>query len=215
MSKAKLTVRVATVACSAICAVSAVLAAQGASQTLPGAEAAQAIAKRATVKGFVPPKTPWGDPDISGVFTTKDEANTPFERPAEWAGRKMEDITAEEFEAAIAKRQQDAVETAPFAGGGEPEQGVAIAVPIHWFDNLAARDSRPWFVLEPDGKVPPLSAEGQKRRQPRRGPNGGARNSYHGPQFERSLHRDDLAAADHLRELVPDPADAGLRGPAP
>ena len=185
MSKSKRSFRGAALACSTICAVSAaVLGAQGTPQTLPGAEAAQAIAKRATVKGFVPPKTPWGHPDISGVFTTKDEANTPFEQPAEWAGRKMEDITADEFEAAIAKRQQDAVETAPFAGGGEPEQGVAIAVPIHWFDNLAARDSRPWFVLEPDGKVPPLSAEGQKRRQPRRGPNGGARNSY----LDRSLN---------------------------
>jgi hypothetical protein len=36
---------------------------------------------------------------------------------------------------------------------------VAIAVPIHWFDNLAAQNSRPWFVIDPpDGKVPALAS---------------------------------------------------------
>src|SRR4051794_9069941 len=50
-----------------------------------------------SAKKFVPKRLPWGDPDIQGNFTTKDEANTPFERPAEWAGRKLEDITPAEM----------------------------------------------------------------------------------------------------------------------
>src|SRR5688572_4251601 len=131
---------------------------------LPGSESIKAFIASRMAKGFVPPRTPWGDPDIQGVFTTKDEANTSFERPDEWAGRKMDDITSKEFADAIVKRQQEAVERAPFAGGGEPEEGVAIAVPIHWFDNLAARNSRPWFVIDPaDGKVPPLTTEAKNR----------------------------------------------------
>ena len=175
--------RVTASACAiAVLASASVLLAQGAQsdrQALPGGAAAKALVAKVTAKGFVPPKTPWGHPDIQGVFTTKDEANTPFEQPAEWAGRKMEDITPAEFAEAIGNRQRRAVETAPFAGGGEPEEGVAIAVPIHWFDNLAARDSRPWFVIEPaNGKVPPLSPEGIARRVPARGPNGGGRDSY-------------------------------------
>jgi hypothetical protein len=117
-------------------------------------------------KNWSQPKTPWGDPDISGVFTTKDEANTPLERPDEWAGRRMEDITPQEFAAAVAQRQQLALETAPFAGGGEPDLGIAIAVPIHWFDNLAAKNSRPWFVVDPiEGKIPAMTAEATKRAQ--------------------------------------------------
>lgn len=117
-------------------------------------------------KGFVPPKTPWGDPDISGVFDTSPEANTPLERPDEWAGRRMDDITPAELAAAIAKRQTDAVERAPFAGGGEPEAGIAIAVPIHWFDNLSAVNSRPWMVIDPpDGKMPAPTAAEIGRRQ--------------------------------------------------
>lgn len=130
-----------------------------ASNHLPNADVVKAFIAGRTAKNWEPPKTPWGDPDIQGNFTTKDEANTPFERPQQWAGRRIEDITQAELDAAIEQRQQEALEFAPFFGGGEPEDGVAIAVPIHWFDNLAAVNSRPWFVIDPpDGKVPPLTS---------------------------------------------------------
>ena len=146
-----------------VCGISAMsfasLAAQESTEALPGAQAVSALVAARTARNFVPPKTPWGDPDISGNFTNKDEANTPFERPEQWAGRGLEDITQEELAADIVERQQRAVERAPFAGGGEPEEGVAIAVPIHWFDNLAAVNARPWFVIDPaDGTIPPLVA---------------------------------------------------------
>ena len=56
-------------------------------EALPGtAEIKSFIASRLE-KGFTPPRTPWGDPDISGNFNTSPEANTPMERPDEWAGR--------------------------------------------------------------------------------------------------------------------------------
>jgi hypothetical protein len=125
---------------------------------VPSAEAVKAFIAARAAKNWVAPKTPWGDPDIQGNFTTKEEANTPLERPEKWAGRKIDDITPAELAADIVERQQRAVETAPFAGGGEPEEGVAIAVPIHWFDNLASVNSRPWFVIDPpDGKIPPAT----------------------------------------------------------
>jgi hypothetical protein len=144
---------------------SASLAGRGAG--VAGEDAVKAFIAARTARGFTPPKTPWGDPDISGVFTTKDEANTPFERPEEWAGRRMEDITPKEFAEAMVKRQQQAAERAPFLGGGDEliEEGVAIGVPIHWFDNLAAINSRPWFVIDPaDGKVPALAAAAGEHR---------------------------------------------------
>ena len=148
---------------------------------LAGTDNVKAFIASRVEKNWTPPKTPWGDPNISGVFTTKDEANTPFERPDEWAGRRMDDITPTEFAEAVAQRQQAAVERAPFAGGGEAQQGVAIAVPIHWFDNLAAKNSRPWFVIDPpEGKMPALTPEGQRQvkeyRQWRAVPAGAATN---------------------------------------
>jgi hypothetical protein len=159
-------------------------------EAMPGTAAIKAFIVSRTAKGYTPPKTPWGDPDISGNFDTSPEANTPMERPDEWAGRKMDDITPAEMTAAIAKRQQDAVEFAPFFGGGEPEAGVAIAVPIHWFDNLAAVNARAWWVIEPtEGKIPPVTDAARQRQaaaaaaqaQARKAPDyrpGGTRDHY-------------------------------------
>ena len=112
--------------------------------SLAGADNIKAFIASRVQKNWTPTKTPWGDPDVSGVFTTKDEANTPFERSDEWAGRKMDDITGTEFAEAVARRQEGAL-----------QRGSPRVVPIHWFDNLAARNSRPWFVVDPvEGKIP-------------------------------------------------------------
>jgi hypothetical protein len=146
---------------------------------LPNADVVKRFIAGRTQKNWTAPRTPWGDPDIQGNFTTKDEANTPMERPAEWADRSMEDITAAELAEAIVKRQQAAVEFAPFFGGGEPEDGVAIAVPIHWFDNLAAVNSRPWFVIDPpEGKIPAVKADARTVGAAQRGGMGGRRDTY-------------------------------------
>jgi hypothetical protein len=113
-------------------------------RTLPGTDNVKAFLASRVQKNWTQPKTPWGDPDVSGVFTTKDEANTPFERPDEWAGRKIDDITPAELAEAIVRRQEGAL-----------ERGSPRVVPIHWFDNLAAQNKRPWFVIDPpEGKIP-------------------------------------------------------------
>jgi hypothetical protein len=118
----------------------------------------------ATRKKFVLKRLPWGDPDLSGNYTTKDEANTPFQRPEEFAGKRIEDITAAELEKANAQRRRQALADAPFPGGGSPQRGVAIAVPIHWFDSLDTNNARPWFVVDPpDGHIPPQTDEAQQR----------------------------------------------------
>jgi len=140
--------------------------------TAPIAGQAQTGAKKASgggaapasTKKFVPKRLPWGDPDISGNFTTKDEANTPFERPDEFAGKRLEDVTTAELDKANVERRRQALSDAPYPGGGSRALGVAIAVPIHWFDSLDTVNSRPWFVVDPpDGKIPPLTEDARKR----------------------------------------------------
>ena len=137
----------------------------GQAQTPAQKKAAAASAgSAAAAKKFVPKRMPWGDPDLSGNYTTKDEANTPFERPDKWSGRKAEDITPAEMEKANEERRRQALANAPYPGGGSRSQGVAIAVPIHWFDSLDTVNARPWFVTDPpDGKVPPLTDAANKR----------------------------------------------------
>ncbi len=43
---------------------------------------------------YTPSRTPWGDPQLSGVYSNDDETGVPFERPAQFEGRRIEDITS-------------------------------------------------------------------------------------------------------------------------
>ena len=147
-----------------LAAVIAVPASMAAQAQAP-ASGKSAVAKGpAAAKKFVAKRTPWGDPDISGNFTTKDEANTPMERPEEFAGRKIEDITPAELEKANEARRRRALAAAPYPGGGSRARGVAIAVPIHWFDSLDTENARPWFIVDPpDGRIPPQTDDAKQR----------------------------------------------------
>src|SRR5262245_35354927 len=62
---------------------------------------------------FVPPKTPWGDPDITGDYNNSDESGIPFERPDEYAGRAIDSFTPEELAKMVAQRQQQTIERTP------------------------------------------------------------------------------------------------------
>ena len=108
---------------------------------------------------YRPPRTPWGDPDISGAYNNSDESGIPFERPEEFAGRRLEDFTRAELAALTKQRQQQTIERAP----GLSEFPGATS-PMHWFENYFAANSRAWLVSDPpDGKVPPVTDEGRKR----------------------------------------------------
>jgi len=65
------------------------------------------------VKGYVPPKTAWGDPQISGAYTNSDESGIPFERPAEFEGKKIADVTPEQLAKIVKQRQEQTVERTP------------------------------------------------------------------------------------------------------
>jgi hypothetical protein len=132
-------------------------------------------------KSYAPPRTPWGDPDLQGNYTNKYEQGTPFERPAEFEGRRIEDIQGKELADIIERRQKQAIERAPFLSG---DPTGTIAGPMEFRDIYeVSKASRPWFVVDPpDGKIPALTPEAQKRIAARR-PTGssfsnGVYNSY-------------------------------------
>ena len=70
------------------------LTAVGALLWLAGSAAQQAPAGTTARKAgtWTPPRTPWGDPDLQGIYTNKDENNTPFERPSDLAGTRLSDF---------------------------------------------------------------------------------------------------------------------------
>jgi hypothetical protein len=112
--------------------------------------------------GYVVPRTPWGDPDLQGVYTNRDEYGTPFERPAELAGRTIGEFGEPEMAALRKQRLEQAAAQARSIGGTQEED--TGAGPSHWYEHLSATNAQPWFVVEPaDGTLPPVNAAGQRR----------------------------------------------------
>jgi hypothetical protein len=110
---------------------------------------------------FSAPRTPWGDPDLQGSFTNKDENGTPFERPADLTG-KISDFGEKEMAALRKARQARAQAGAGRIGGSEEED--TGAGPSHWYEHLNAANAQPWFVFEPaDGKIPALTKDARDR----------------------------------------------------
>ena len=104
--------------------------------------------------------TAWGDPDLQGVWSYNDDVNTPFERPGELAGKQ--EFGDEELAALLEERARRNVERAPTIGG---ETGAG---PVHWYEFWNATSTRPSRVVDPpDGRVPPLTADAQRREAAR------------------------------------------------
>jgi hypothetical protein len=107
-------------------------------------------------KQWVVHKTPWGDPDLQGNYTNKHEQSTPFERPREFEGRRLEDVTAAELATVLEKRQQQVLDRP--AGVG----------PFQFRDSLeVTKGSRAWLVVDPpDGRIPPMTPGAQRAVAP-------------------------------------------------
>jgi len=122
------------------------------------APAAKAAAKPAP-KSYTLARTPWGDPDLQGIYTNKDENGIPLERPSQFDGKKLEDIDNDELAELVRERNEAGVARAAGIGGADTGAG-----PIHWYEYYGAKNSRAWLVVDPsDGRVPPTTPEAQAR----------------------------------------------------
>jgi hypothetical protein len=107
-------------------------------------------------KPFVAPRTPWGDPDISGNVTNVFEASTPFERPDDFAGRRLEEVQGDELATFRLELQKRTLSN--FEG---PLHG-----PDEWWQNIydLRKGGQAWFVMDPpDGRIPSMTPEAQQR----------------------------------------------------
>jgi hypothetical protein len=109
------------------------------------------------VKPWRPARTPWGDPDLHGVFSNGDEYATPLERPNQLAGRRLDDIKGDELIAVRRAELQQVIDALPGGGVRGPD--------AWWIQNLTfGKGGQAWLIVDPpDGKIPPLTPDGQKR----------------------------------------------------
>ena len=148
-------------------------------QTSPPRPAARA--ERTAAAGWKAPRTPWGDPDLQGNYTNVYEQGTPLERPKEFDGRTLEDVRGEEL--ARVKRAVQQRTISNFEG--------PIHAPDHWWQDalFLEKGSQAWLIVDPpDGRIPPLTPEGERRIAARAE---ARRNNGHGPSDsweDRSLY---------------------------
>jgi len=115
-----------------------------------------AASREAGSSAWKPAHTAWGDPDLTGIYSNSDESGIPFERPAQFEGRRLEDITAKELEDLRVTRR-----------GATASNSVAEDRPVDrevFWENLNAINSRAWLVVDPtDGKIPAMMPEARSR----------------------------------------------------
>jgi hypothetical protein len=131
------------------------LAAVSAAQVRSTAPAAPAS------KTWTPAKTPWGDPDLQGIYTSDDFMDTPIERPVEFGERLYfnEDELARKASQLAKEAEADLKEFAA------PNARVSTGPPSHWGES-ARRPARQTSLIvdPPNGRLPALTPEGQKRQ---------------------------------------------------
>ena len=121
---------------------------------MPNPAAQQQRAPATPEKPWAQPRTPWGDPDFEGVWTSDNNFSVPLERPAEVADKEF--LDGKDLDDALAARART---IAAIAQGG-----VVGAGPSHWYENLTARSRRSSLIIDPlNGRLPALTAEARQR----------------------------------------------------
>ncbi len=138
--------------------------AKPATQTKPAPKPAPAA------KAWTAPKTPWGDPDLQGVWN--DATSTPLQRP----NGKDKDVLSDDEAAEFAQQLEYQLSRDRRDGG--PEVDVNRAYNEHWMDARRLKiteDRRTSLIVDPeDGRIPPivpLSPEREKARAARQAAN--------------------------------------------
>ena len=111
----------------------------------------QAQSATETESDWTAPRTPWGDPDLQGIWNNG--TITPLERPRDLADREF--LTDEEV-AALNENARTRDDRSPAEGSVGFYNGV-------WWDRGVHTGRTSLIVDPPEGRIPPRTPEGQAR----------------------------------------------------
>ena len=115
--------------------------------------AAASLAQQTAPKKWTPPKTPWGDPDLQGIWPGN--MGVPMQRPKTMGERT--ELTDQEFAQRVAQSQRasaaDAVEFAP------KDEKIGIGPPSYWTERGKPTRQASLVIDPPDGRLPPMTPE--------------------------------------------------------
>src|SRR5579864_3388877 len=132
----------------------------------------QTVANNSSDKSGAPaaqpaPKTPWGAPDLQGTWSNT--TVVPFERPKEFGNREfMTDAEYKKAQDALLRRDALPGRDSREINGKDirgTEKDVARAYNEHWFGDKPTEVGRRTSMIidPPDGRMPALTPEAQKR----------------------------------------------------
>jgi len=127
------------------------------------AAGSEAKAAPAIAKAWTQPKTPWGDPDLQGTWTSDDCIGAPMNRQASFGDRKYytEQELAQTEQGIERQQQNDLVETIA------PDARVTTGPPGHWGERARRPCRQTSLVVDPpNGRTPDLTADARRRPIP-------------------------------------------------
>jgi hypothetical protein len=123
-----------------------------------------------------PRRTPWGDPDLEGTWTSDGAIRVPFERARALGTRQLQ--TDEELAAREERVRRQALAVSP-TGPEDPED--AVNPPQHWLEQGRHTSRQTSLVVDPpDGRIPPKTPDAQLRSAP--GPSSFNDGPFEGPE---------------------------------
>jgi hypothetical protein len=114
-----------------------------------GSAEAQAAARLDA--NWAPPRTPWGQPDLQGIWTTDDMRGVPQQRPQEFGTRQY--LTDEEFAARAAGRE-----------GARETQDRGASGTFRNEEGTRTFGYTSMIIDPPDGRIPPVLETARERR---------------------------------------------------
>jgi hypothetical protein len=142
---------------------------------------------------YAPPRTPWGDPDLQGVWPGTEMVGVPLQRPQQFGSRNV--LTDEEFQQRVTQaKQQDenalaevdvfTVDTSNAGAVGSP-----TSPPPHWLERGKPSRQASLIIDPPDGRQPTLSTEGEERAARQRAEVAARRERLRGREADTYLDR--------------------------
>ena len=107
-------------------------------------------------------RTPWGDPDLQGLWPASDMQGTPYERPAQFGERAT--LSPQELaERQAQSARQDEVDAETVVNTQRAPRGTGTGPPSHWGERGRPSLQASLIVDPPDGRFPPMTADGERR----------------------------------------------------
>ena len=122
-------------------------------------------------RSYSPPRTPWGDPDLQGIWPGTDSVGVPFERPERFGTRLyLTDAELKEREQQAQKQQE--LDVLDFDLQKPPAEIVALgdvggvtSPPPHWLERGVPSRQSSLIVQPANGRMPQMTPEGTIRQK--------------------------------------------------